>query len=235
MRALFASAGRQQAGLSRATMRATARRTTPLAMRSFSSKPESEAKADAEAEAQPADAGAQPEDAKAAEAEAPEKSEWQLKYEAKDKDAAKLKEAYQRAIADFRNLQKTTENDIQKAKQYALQKFAKDLIESVDNFDLAIHAFPKDKIDASPKEVQEFYTGVSMVQQVLEKTLARYGIVKVNPMNEKFDPNEHEALFQMPDPSKEPGTIFHVDRTGFKLHDRVLRAPKVGFVQDPDN
>ena len=54
-------------------------------------------------------------------------------------------------------------------------------------------------------------------------------------MSEKFDPNEHDALFQMPDPAKEPGTIIHVDRTGFKLHDRVLRAPKVGFVQDPDN
>ena len=193
------------------------------AARLYSSKPEeAQGEAAEKAEGEPAEP-------------AEEKSEWHVKYEAKDKDAAKLKEAYQRAVADFRNLQKTTEADVTRAKQYALQKFAKDLIESVDNFDLAIQAFPKDKVDASPKEVQEFYQGVSMVQQVLEKTLARYGIVKVNPMSEKFDPNEHDALFQMPDPAKEPGTIIHVDRTGFKLHDRVLRAPKVGFVQDPDN
>lgn len=164
--------------------------------------------------------------------DAADKSEWQLKFEKKDKEAAKLKEAYQNAVADFRNLQKTTEQEMLKAKQYALQKFAKDLIESVDNFDLALKAFPTEKLETSSAEVKEFHNGVQMVQQVLEKTLAKYGISKINPLGLKFDPKEHEALFQIPHEEKEPGTIIHVDRTGFKLHDRVLRAPKVGVVQE---
>lgn len=167
------------------------------------------------------------------EASEPVKSEWQIKYEAKDKEAAKLKEAYQKAVADFRNLQGITQQELKKTQMFALQKFAKDLIESVDNFDLALKAFPKEQVEASTKDVQEFYQGVAMVQQVLEKTLSKHGIIKVNPLDEKFDPNEHEALFQLPHETKEPGTIIHVDRTGFKLFDRVLRAPKVGFVKDP--
>lgn len=163
----------------------------------------------------------------------PEKNEWQVKFEAKDKEAAKFKEAYQKSIADFRNLQNTTQQEVKKSQMFALQKFAKDLIESVDNFDLAMKAFPKDQVDTASKDVQEFYQGVAMVQQVLEKTLSKHGITKVNPLGEKFDPNEHEALFQQPHETEEPGTIIHVDRTGFKIFDRVIRAPKVGFVKDP--
>lgn len=173
----------------------------------------------------------------AAKEEAPEetKSEWQIKFENKDKDCAKFKDAYQRSVADFRNLQNTTQKEVEKQKAFALQKFAKDLIESVDNFDLAVRALPKETLEGAGKDIQEFYNGITMVQGVLEKTLAKHGIVKVNPIDEKFDPNEHEALFQIPQEGKEPGTIIHVDRTGFKLHDRVLRAPKVGFVKDPND
>lgn len=195
--------------------------------RLFSSKPEeSEAK---EASEQPA--SEQP--AEQTDASTDSKSEWQVKFESKDKECAKFKEAYQRSLADFRNLQKTTQQEMKKAQQFALQKFAKDLIESVDNFDLAVRALPQEKLEASTQDIKEFYNGITLVQSVLEKTLAKHGITKVNPINEKFDPNEHEALFQIPQEGKEPGTIIHVDRTGFKLHERVLRAPKVGFVKDP--
>ncbi|GMM53126.1 Mge1 protein [Starmerella bacillaris] len=192
--------------------------------------------ADSEAEkTEKAAADATSEDAAGKEAESQESdviNEWIVKYEKKDKESAKFKEAYQKAIADFRSLQRTTEQEVLKSKQYALQKFAKDLIESVDNFDLAIRSFPAEKLEASSDDVKEFYKGIHMVQQVLEKTLGKHGIAKVNPIGEKFDPNEHEALFQIPDAEKDAGTIIHVDRTGFKLHDRVLRAPKVGVVQD---
>lgn len=212
-------------GLARAPASAAPRCVRPLsstAARFYSAKPEGEEGASEGASAE-------------GEAAPQEKNEWQTKFENKDKECAKFKDAYQRSVAEFRNLQNTTQKEVEKQKAFALQKFAKDLIESVDNFDLAVRALPKETLEVSGKDVQEFYNGITMVQGVLEKTLAKHGIVKVNPIDEKFDPNEHEALFQIPQEGKEPGTIIHVDRTGFKLHDRVLRAPKVGFVQDPSD
>jgi molecular chaperone GrpE len=159
--------------------------------------------------------------------------ELKTKFDAKDKETALLKERYTRSVADFRNLQDTTKREIQKAKDYALQKFAKDLLESVDNFDRALSVVPEDKRDDRErhKELVDLYEGIKMTQDVFERTLSRHGLVKLNPLGEKFDPNVHEATFEVPQPDKEPGTVFHVQQTGFSLHDRVLRAPKVGVVK----
>ncbi|ANB14695.1 Mge1p [Sugiyamaella lignohabitans] len=162
--------------------------------------------------------------------------ELQSKFEAKDKEVAKFKEHYTRSVADFRNLQETTKREIQKARDYALQKFAKDLLDSVDNFDRALAVVPEEKRSDKENHVElaNLYEGVKMTQEVFEKTLARHGLVKLNPLGEKFDPNVHEATFEVPQPDKEPGTVFHVQQTGFALNDRVLRAPKVGVVKGTD-
>lgn len=163
-------------------------------------------------------------------------SELQAKYDAKDKECAKLKEGYARQVADFQNLQKTTQREIEKAKAFALQKFAKDLIESVDNFDIAIDAVAQEKLDAGAgnKDLVDFYEGVKMVQDVFERTLAKHGLTKMDPLGEDFDANLHEATFIVPQPDKKSGSIFHVQQVGFKLNDRVLRAPKVGVVADSE-
>lgn len=199
----------------------------------------SEAKPAANPEA--TDAPAAGEAAEAAETPAGSELEKKLaevtaKYEAKDKECAKFKDAYARAIADFRNLQKTTEREIEKSKAFALQKFAKDLVESVDNFDLALEAVAQEKLEGNSgnKDLIEFYQGIKMVQEVFERTLEKHGLTKMNPIGEEFDANLHEATFQVPQPDKKPGTIFHVQRVGFKLNDRVLRAPKVGVVAESE-
>lgn len=165
-----------------------------------------------------------------------EAQEWKAKFEAKDKEVAQLKDKYQRSIADFRNLQDTTAREIQKAKDFALQKFAKDLLESCDNFDRALNMVPAEKREDydNHKELATLYEGIKMTQDVFEKTLARHGLVKISPVGEKFDPNVHEATFEVPQPDKEPGTVFHVQQTGFSLNSRVLRAPKVGVVKGDD-
>ncbi|CAN6674343.1 grpE protein homolog, mitochondrial [Trichomonascus vanleenenianus] len=157
-------------------------------------------------------------------------AEWETKYQAKDKEAAQLKDQLLRSIADFRNLQETTKREVQNARDYALQKFAKDLLESVDNFDRALSIIPEEKRN-SETELANLYEGVKMVQAIFEKTLAKHGLEKMDPLGEKFDPNIHEATFEVPQPDKEPGTIFHVQQPGFSLNNRVLRAPKVGVVK----
>ena len=70
-------------------------------------------------------------------------------------------------------------------------------------------------------------------EKVLLKTFEENGMKRQWPIDEKFDPNIHNALFELPDPSKEPGTIAHVASAGFVLHDRVIRAAGVGIVSKP--
>lgn len=153
---------------------------------------------------------------------------------AKDKEVAEYKDRLLRSVADFRNLQEVTKKDVQKAKDFALQKFAKDLLDSVDNFGHALKAFKPESTQES-SEIAELYTGVKMTRDIFEKTLKKHGIEKMDPLGEPFDPNKHEATFELPDAQKEPGTVFHVQQVGFTLNDRVIRPAKVGIVKDPSN
>lgn len=160
--------------------------------------------------------------------------ELEAKVEKKDKEAVELKDRLLRSVADFRNLQEVTKKDIQKAKDFALQKFAKDLLESVDNFGHALNAF-KEEDAAKNQEINDLYTGVKMTRDVFEKTLKKHGIEKLDPIGEQFDPNKHEATFELPQPDKEPGSVFHVQQVGFTLNNRVIRPAKVGIVKSADN
>lgn len=156
--------------------------------------------------------------------------ELKQKLEAKDKDYVAMKDNYIRSVADFRNLQETTKREIQKAKDYALQKFAKDLIESIDNFGHALSAVKEDSVKAND-EIKQLYNGVKLTRDVFEKTLTKHGMSKIDPIDEEFDPNKHEATFQAPHEEKEPGTVFFVQQPGYELNGRVLRAAKVGIVK----
>ena len=159
--------------------------------------------------------------------------ELETQLEAKTKEAAELKDRWMRSVADFRNLQIVTQKDIQRAKDFALQKFAKDLLESVDNFGHALGAFNEEDIKKT-KEINDLYTGVRMTRDVFFGTLRKHGIERIDPMGEEFDPNKHEATFQAPQPGKKPGTIFHVQQLGYTLNNRILRPAKVGVVKHED-
>ncbi|GMG28118.1 unnamed protein product [Ambrosiozyma monospora] len=169
-------------------------------------------------------------DEQEAPAEEDELTKLQKKLEAKEKECAEFKDRYIRSVADFRNLQETTKREIQKAKDFALQKFAKDLIESIDNFGHALGAVKEETVKTN-KEVSQLYDGVKMTRDIFEKTLAKHGLTKIDPLDEEFDPNRHEATFQSPQPGKEPGTVFFVQQPGFALNGRVLRPAKVGVVK----
>jgi molecular chaperone GrpE len=159
--------------------------------------------------------------------------ELKAKLEKKEKEYVELKDSYVRSIADFRNLQETTKREIQKAKDFALQKFAKDLIESIDNFGHALSAVKEDSVKAN-EEIAQLYDGVKLTRDVFEKTLVRHGMKKIDPIDEEFDPNKHEATFQAHHEEKEPGTVFFVQQPGYELNGRVLRAAKVGIVKNKD-
>lgn len=140
-----------------------------------------------------------------------------------------------RTVADFRNLQDRTQREVKTAREFAIQKFAKDLVESVDNLDRALTMVPSEKLvvkDEASQDLVNLYDGLKMTEDILMQTLAKHGLERLNPEGEKFNPNEHEATFMAPQPDKDNNHVFHVQQKGFKLNGRVLRAAKVGVVKN---
>jgi molecular chaperone GrpE len=144
-----------------------------------------------------------------------------------------------RSVADFRNLQERTKRDMQNAKDFAISKFAKDLVDSVDNLDRALTMVPEEKLKSDEKsehlqDLVSLYDGLKMTETILMSTLKKHGLERFDPSveGEKFNPNEHEATFMTPMAGKEDNTVFHTQSKGFKLNGRVLRAAKVGVVKN---
>ncbi|EMR08932.1 hypothetical protein PNEG_02713 [Pneumocystis murina B123] len=151
-----------------------------------------------------------------------------------EKEIARLKDKYLRSVADFRNLQMRMQKEVEDAKLFAIQQFAKDLINSVDNLERALALIPEDsRTDVEKnKQLVDLYTGLKMTETVLNKTLEKHGLVKYDGLGEKFNPNLHEAVYQALVPGKEAGTVFHNEQTGFILNGRVIRPAKVGVVKE---
>lgn len=146
---------------------------------------------------------------------------------------------YLRSVAEFRNLQERTKRDMQSAKDFAIQKFAKDLVESIDNLDRALSTVPEDKLSSSAenehaKDLLALYDGLKMTESILMATLKKHGLERFDPSveGERFNPNEHEATFMTPMKGKEDNTVFLTQQKGFRLNGRVLRAAKVGVVKN---
>ncbi|CAH0001558.1 unnamed protein product [Clonostachys byssicola] len=172
------------------------------------------------------------EEAKEASAEADPVSELKKQLEAKDAEAREWKDKCLRTVADFRNLQDRTQREVKSARDFAIQKFAKDLIDSVDNLDRALTTVAPEKLNADNQDLNNLHEGIKMTETVLMQTLEKHGLERLSPEGEKFNPNEHEATFMTPQPEKDDNTVFFVQQKGFKLNGRVLRAAKVGVVKN---
>lgn len=172
---------------------------------------------------------------KPAEIKLSELGELKQQLEKREREVIDLKDKYLRSVADFRNLQERTRREIQAAKDFALQHFARDLVESVDNLDRALGTVPAEKLssDANP-DLVTLHDGLKMTENILMQTLKKHGLERFDPSVEglRFDPNVHEAVFQTPQSGKEDGTVFHTQQKGFMLNGRVLRAAKVGVVKN---
>lgn len=126
-----------------------------------------------------------------------------------------MQDKWKRQIAEFRNLQTQTKREVQAAKDFALQRFAKDLLDSVDNLDRALGAVPQEKLSDN-QELKTLYDGLKMTETILMNTLAKHGLERFDPAenSDKFDPNRHEATFQTPQPDKQDGTVFFTQSKG---------------------
>jgi molecular chaperone GrpE len=138
-------------------------------------------------------------------------------------------------MADIENMRKRHTVELENAHKFSIGSFAKELLEVADNLERAIELVP-DSVrtgDENPM-MKALYEGVKLTDDQLVKSFASVGIARVNPASEKFDPNLHEALFKVPDATKEPNTVAQVMSVGYKLHERCLRSAKVGVFTKPE-
>jgi len=131
-----------------------------------------------------------------------------------------------RSQAEFENFKRRTEKDLQNAHKYALEKFARELLMVMDSLELGIKA-------STPglSEVEKLREGMELTLKQLEAVFEKFGILAIDPLGEKFNPDQHQAMAAQPVENAEPNTVVKVFQKGYSLNDRLLRPAMVVIAQ----
>lgn len=143
---------------------------------------------------------------------------------------AELKDRLLRALAEVENVRRRAERDLDDMRQYAVTKFAGDVLSIADNLERAVTSIPVE-VRKSAGAVKTLVDGIELIEKEMLNVLEKHGVRKLNPVGERFDPNFHEALFEVPDPILPSGTVSQVVEPGYSLGSRPLRAAKVGIAR----
>src|SRR5438270_1328313 len=141
---------------------------------------------------------------------------------------AGLKDRLLRALAEMENLRRRTEREVADAKTYGIANFARDMLGVADNLRRALDHLPAEARESADAALKGLIEGVEVTERDFLSRLTRHGVKKLEPQGERFDPNLHEALFEVPDESVPAGTVAQVIESGYTIGDRVLRPAKVG-------
>ena len=174
---------------------------------------------------------ASPEFGDAAPVQSAEEAEALAASEALKAEVAALKDRILRTMAEMENLRRRTEKEVADAKSYGVSSFARDMLTVADNLQRAQVSLPAEARGDLSTAVKSFIEGVELTERDFLSRLARFGIKPMETTGQRFDPNRHEALFELPDPSVPSGTIVKEVETGYTIADRVLRPAKVGVAR----
>lgn len=148
---------------------------------------------------------------------------------------ADLKDRLLRAAAEMENTRKRAERKAADDARYAVTSFARDMLEVSDNLRRAVAALKPEERDAAADGVKAMAEGVEMTERQLLAIFERHGIKEITPKpGERFDPNLHEAMFEVPGTEHPTGSVVHVLEAGYKIGDRLLRAARVGVAKNED-
>ncbi|MFD2191936.1 nucleotide exchange factor GrpE [Pistricoccus aurantiacus] len=125
-----------------------------------------------------------------------------------------------RAAAETQNVRRRSEQEVDKARKFALEKFVKELLPVVDSLEKALEAMQEEASDAHRE-------GVSMTLKMQLDALKKFGVEVVDPQGEPFDPQYHEAMAMVPNPELDPNTVMEVIQKGYLLNDRLVRPAMV--------
>ena len=145
--------------------------------------------------------------------------------------AAELKDRLLRTLAEMENLRKRTEREVTDARLYGVASFARDMLGVADNMRRALDAVSPELRASAEPGVKALIDGVELTERELLKALEKNGVRQFSPRGEKFDPNLHQAMFEVPNPSVPAGSVVEVVQPGYMIGERVLRPAMVGRVE----
>jgi molecular chaperone GrpE len=145
--------------------------------------------------------------------------------------ASDFKDKMLRALAEMENLRKRTEREVADARQYAITSFAREVLQVADNMHRALDTIGDELRNSADAKVKALVEGVDLIERELQKVLEKHGVKMFSPLGEKFDPNFHQAMYEVPDSSAAPGTVAQVIQAGYLIGERVLRPAMVAIAK----
>ena len=146
----------------------------------------------------------------------------EAQIEALQDELTKTKDDALRTLADAQNIKRRAEGEIDKARKFALEKFASELLGVADNLERALEA-----ADTDNEAVKPLAEGVELTQKTLVDALAKFNVKQLDPVGEPFDPQFHQAMSMVENPDVEPNTVTLVMQKGYTLNERLLRPAMV--------
>jgi len=144
-----------------------------------------------------------------------------------DRELAEMKDRLLRTLADMENMRKRTDREVADARVYGVSTFARDILGVADNMHRAMQALDDELRANADDAVKALLDGVELTERELMNVLEKHGVKKLDPMGQKFDPNRHQAMFEMEDASVPSGTVVQVMQAGYTIGERVLRPALV--------
>ncbi|WP_429026916.1 nucleotide exchange factor GrpE [Aeromonas veronii] len=156
-------------------------------------------------------------------------AELEAQLETAIQKAAEERERALRTAAEMENLRRRTELDVEKAHKFALEKFANELLPVLDNLERAIELADKENEALKP-----MIEGVELTLKSMQSGVAKFGLVALDPINQPFDPNAHQAMSMVPSADVAPNTVIAVMQKGYDLNGRVIRPAMVMIAKAVD-
>jgi len=142
-----------------------------------------------------------------------------------------MKDRLLRLAADMENLRRRTEREVRDARTFAISKFAADMLGVADNLRRALDHVTEEQREAADETLKTLLEGVELTERSMHSTMERHGVRKLEPEGQKFDPNFHQAMFEVPNPEVPNNTVVQVVQAGYQIGDRVLRPAMVGVAK----
>src|ERR1700735_2965600 len=145
-----------------------------------------------------------------------------------DRELAEMKDRLLRTLAEMENLRKRTDREVADARLYGVASFARDMLVLADNMRRALDAVSPEMRASAEPGVKALLDGVELTEREFLKALEKNGVRQFSPRGEKFDPNVHQAMFEVPNPSVPAGSVVAVVAPGYMIGERVLGPAIVG-------
>lgn len=155
--------------------------------------------------------------------------ELEQKLAAAEEKLSEYKNKLLRSLAECENTRTRYIKEVEKAQHYGITNFAKSILDVADSLELATKSIDINTLEKGT-ELANVVDGINLTIEVLNSKLNNFGIQRIEALGEIFDPQKHEALFEVQDASKPKGTVSQVLQPGYVIKDRILRAAKVGVV-----